>query len=113
MQPQPPFNPFAGGPKRRLHSQSSPVSNTEGSSRTLTISAAASLLAANAGAGGSGSKPEDSEHLAAKLEALQKQPPAWFIDPDRIVLEQGLDGKLVLLGRGSYGEGRSTRRPLC
>ena len=104
MQPPPPFNPFAGGPKRRLHSQSGPVSNTEGSSRTLTISAAASLLAANAGAGGSGSKPEDSEHLAAKLEALQKQPPAWFIDPDRIVLEQGLNGKLVLLGRGSYGE---------
>ncbi len=45
------------------------------------------------------------------------QPPAWFIDPDRIVLEQGPDGKLVLLGRGSYGacldEGGRALRVSC
>lgn len=101
---QQPFNPFAGGPKRSQSGSSSAASQLgTGSSRNLPISAAASLLAADAGSGGSGSKPEDSAQVAAKLEALQRQPPAWFIDPDRIVLEQGPDGRLVLLGKGSYG----------
>lgn len=100
---QQPFNPFAGGPKRSQSGSSAASQLGTGSSRTLPISVAASLLAADAGSGGSSSKPEDSVQVAAKLEALQRQPPAWFIDPDRIVLEQGPDGRLVLLGKGSYG----------
>ncbi|PRW50855.1 serine threonine- kinase isoform A [Chlorella sorokiniana] len=104
LQPRPqPFNPFAAGPKCSQSGSSSASRLSSSNSRTLPISAAASLLAADAGSGGSSGPLEESAAVVAKLEALQRQPPTWFIDPDRIVLEQGPDGKLVLLGRGSYG----------
>ena len=50
-----------------------------------------------------------SSLVQAKLEALQKDAPAWLISPSRISpsrisLDQGAGGRLVLLGSGAYGE---------
>lgn len=77
--------------------------SASGSVSTLPLSAAASLLAASASDNGSGGPSEDSGGLSAKLEALRKQQPSWLISAARLVLEQRPDGRLVLLGRGSYG----------
>lgn len=116
--PQAPFNPFAAGPTR-FSKQQVASSGTDapslspsasGSVSTLPLSAAASLLAASASDNGSGGPSEDSGGLSAKLEALKKQQPSWLISAARLVLEQRPDGRLVLLGRGSYGGSGVGRR---
>ena len=103
-----PFNPFAGGPKKRVVSLGSGASSLtpsiSGSGRTLPLDAAAALLAASGSGNGSGGKPKDEASLSAKLGELERQQPSWLISPSRLVLEQTADGQLVLLGRGSYGE---------
>lgn len=91
----PHFNPFAGGPRKALGTKSH--SGSSGSGR-LTLAAAAPILRASSGSGeaGGGGVPNP-----LKIAEMERNPPSWLISPDRLVLEQGPGGQLVLLGRVS------------
>lgn len=93
------FNPFTAGPTR----SGEPSGTLGGSSQGLSLAAASPLLKTMSGSGGSEGTAAQQAALASKLEALERAPPAWLISPGRLVLEQGTSGRLVLLGRGSYG----------
>lgn len=105
------FNPFqlggsggSGDPTSTLAAFSS-TSTGQGSGQRIPLTAAAHLLQAGASRPGSGSS-NASPHaglLAARLEALQREPPAWLIDPNQLMLELTGDGRLLLLGVGHYG----------
>ena len=80
---QTPFNPFAGGPKR-LVGNGSPSSgpscpSPSNTGRTVSLSAAASLLASMSGSEG---KPEDSAELAASWRSCSgSRPPGSSLPP--------------------------------
>ncbi len=105
------FNPFhmggsgsSGEPTSTLAAFSS-TSSGQGSGQRIPLTAAGSLLQAGASRPGSGSS-NASPHaasLAARLEALLRDPPAWLIDPNRLMLELTGSGRLLLLGLGHYG----------
>lgn len=105
------FNPFqlggssgSGDPTSTLAAFSS-TSTGLGSGQRIPLTAAAHLLQAGASRPGSGSS-NASPHaglLAARLEALQREPPAWLIDANQLMLELTGDGRLLLLGVGHYG----------
>lgn len=40
--------------------------------------------------------------MARVLEGLAQAPPEWLVDPSRLMLEHGADGRLVLLGSGFF-----------
>lgn len=105
----PHFNPFAGGPRKALGTRSN--SGTSSGSGRLTLAAAAPILRAGS-SGGSGSGGEGPN--SAKLAEMERNPPSWLISPGRLVLEQGSDGQLILLGRVSSGSfGCASCLPAC
>lgn len=67
----------------------------------MTLKAAATLL--RAGSAESGSSAPSSASFQARLEELEREPPPWLISSTRLLLDTGGDGRLVLLGRGSFG----------
>ncbi|PSC70996.1 serine threonine-kinase [Micractinium conductrix] len=92
-----PHNPFAAGPPKN-----------PGDSGSSSGSLPLSVLRGRGSSDDTGVPAAEQARLQAKLEALQKDAPAWLISPSRISpsrisLDQGAGGRLVLLGSGAYG----------